>query len=294
MWKSAVRYCSVLLFSGGIFCIFFIAGMFLASIQRVPTNDRVWEVDVRTLPTVTWIDETHVSITSIRDFRYYYGGSFESAYSNRIIDTTTLTGVSVFYVPYWFQRVPILHVMLSFEFSDGEPLVISAETRRERDEDYSLWRGFFNEYELLYVLATERDVVRRRFMVWGEESVYRYSLIGSAEAHKALLRNALNRVSSQHTHPQFYNTFSRSCITVIADMIRDAYGSGPTLFELSLYPQWFDRYLYYRGLIGGGSFAELKRNSLLPRAALRCEPDSEYSRCIRTGGPTSQVEMPLW
>ena len=48
---------------------------------------------------------------------------------------------------------------LSFGFEDQDFVVRSVEIRNAKGEKYSAMAGFFNQYELMYVLADERDVM---------------------------------------------------------------------------------------------------------------------------------------
>ena len=50
----------------------------------------------------------------------------------------------------------------SFGFDGGDYVCISIETRKEVGENYSALRGFFRQFELTYVVADERDLVRLR------------------------------------------------------------------------------------------------------------------------------------
>ena len=60
-------------------------------------------------------------------------------------------------------------------------LAISIEVRKEKGEGYSSVLGFFRHYELVFVVADERDVVRLRtnFRKTPPEDVFRYRLKGS-------------------------------------------------------------------------------------------------------------------
>jgi Domain of unknown function (DUF4105) len=58
---------------------------------------------------------------------------------------------------------------MSWGFEGDQYLAISIETRKEKGEAYSALRGFFRQYELIYVVADERDVVRLRTNYRGEE-----------------------------------------------------------------------------------------------------------------------------
>jgi Domain of unknown function (DUF4105) len=49
--------------------------------------------------------------------------------------------------------------MVSFGFGEKDYIAVSIETRKEQTEDYSSLKGFFKQYELIYVVADERDVI---------------------------------------------------------------------------------------------------------------------------------------
>ena len=74
---------------------------------------------------------------------------------------------------YWAGEA-IAHTIVSFGFDDGAWLAFSIETRKQRDEVYSSIAGFFKQYELAVVAADERDVVRVRSNIRGEDvRIYR-------------------------------------------------------------------------------------------------------------------------
>jgi Domain of unknown function (DUF4105) len=65
--------------------------------------------------------------------------------------------------------------MLSFSFSGGKNLVISPEIRKERGESFDGIRGLLNQYELVYILATEDDAIRLRTNI-RKNAVYMYPI----------------------------------------------------------------------------------------------------------------------
>ena len=79
--------------------------------------------------------------------------------------------------------------MMSFGFKDGSHLCISIETRKELGEEYSSIKGFFKQFELTYVVADERDIVRLRTNYRTGEDVYLYRFNVSMDfARKVLAR----------------------------------------------------------------------------------------------------------
>jgi hypothetical protein len=64
-------------------------------------------------------------------------------------------------VPFNDNRA-LAHTMLSFGFEDGDYLGVSVEVRLEKGETYRPTLGLFGQFELIYVIADERDLIRVR------------------------------------------------------------------------------------------------------------------------------------
>ena len=98
-------------------------------------------------------------------------------------------GVDFIVVPFKGMTA-LAHVMISFQIAkpDGtrDHLAVSVETRKERDENYNPVKGSTNAYELMYVVADERDVIQYRTN-YNNEDVYLYHTVATPEASKALL-----------------------------------------------------------------------------------------------------------
>ena len=123
-----------------------------------PSNDRDWQPEVAVLPYAT-INGDLVTVHNIRNFDYRTETDFTPAYYDRTFDLRRLDRVDLVAV-YWMGPA-IAHIFLSFGFGD-EYLPISIEVRKTRAKEYSTVAGFFRQYELIYVVADERDVIRVR------------------------------------------------------------------------------------------------------------------------------------
>ena len=108
----------------------------------------------------------------------------------------------------------IAHTIMSFGFDDGRYLAMSIETRKEKGEEYSAVGGFFKQYELIYVVADERDVVRLRTNYRGEE-VYLYRLRESPEIARPMFLEYLRHVNRLRDRPEWYNALTHNCTTAI-------------------------------------------------------------------------------
>ncbi|MGZ5121073.1 MAG: lipoprotein N-acyltransferase Lnb domain-containing protein, partial [Burkholderiales bacterium] len=142
-----------------------------------PSNDREWQADVAVLPYAT-VEGDIVTVHDIRNFDYRSEADYTPAYYDKRFDVRELEGVDLVAV-YWMGPA-IAHTFVSFAFAGGDHLAISIETRKEKGEAYSTVKGFFRQYELYYVVADERDVIRLRTNYRHDppEEVYVYRVQG--------------------------------------------------------------------------------------------------------------------
>lgn len=194
--------------------LFLFAGELWWWSSLTPSNDRAWQTDVAVLPHAT-IDGDLVTLHSIRNFDYRSEFDYTPAYYDKTFNIRELTGVDVVAV-YWMGPA-IAHVFLSFEFGAGNHLAISIETRKEKDEEYSTLKGFFRQYELYYVVADERDVIRLRTHYRNNpvEDVYVYRAAGDLDNGRRLFLEYIRRINQLRSEPEFYNTLTTNCTTSI-------------------------------------------------------------------------------
>jgi hypothetical protein len=183
---------------------------------------------------------------NVRNFRYATEDTYVPDYYDRVYDLTRLSGVDFIVVP--FPRVPALaHTMLSFVFADGNNLAVSVEARLEKGERYSPLRGTLRQYELMYVVADERDVIPLR-SEHRHLDVYIYRTKATPEEAREMLASVLERVNQLARQPEFYHTLTNNCTTNLVAHVnkirpgRVAYGwqllfnghSGRLAYDLGL------------------------------------------------------------
>jgi uncharacterized protein DUF4105 len=259
-----------------------------------PSNERAWLPDVARTPTALQ-EGSVITLASVRDFDYRSETGYDERWQTRHYDLEALRGLDLF-VCYWGPTL-YAHTILSFVFADGPPLAVSIETRKERGESYSALRGFFRQYELVYVMADERDVVRLRTSFRGER-VYLYRLATPRDRARALLEQYLNEANALAQHPAWYNALTQNCTTGIWRNVRAiAPGARPDLRLLA--NGSVGELLYERGLLESRlPFAELRARSEITQAATRCAERADFSSCIREGLPlpasreTDRVRLP--
>ncbi|HUP46310.1 MAG TPA: DUF4105 domain-containing protein, partial [Thermoanaerobaculia bacterium] len=126
---------------------------------RKPSNERQWHPAQAVLARVA-VRGDLVEIRNVRDFGYRTESDFDARYFDRTYDLRELD--SLWYAVSRFGGIPgLAHAFLTFGFGD-EYVAISVEARKEAGEVYSPLRGLLRQYELMYVVGTERDIIGLR------------------------------------------------------------------------------------------------------------------------------------
>ena len=186
-----------------------------------PSNFRDWAPEQAVVPHAE-IRGNQVTIRNVRNCRYFANDVYLVDYYDKSFDLSAVRSVDFIVVP--FTGMPALaHTMLSFKIAgaDGKTdyLAVSVETRKERAEEYNPVKGSARQYELIYVLADERDVIQYRTNFSGQD-VYLYQTTAPPEAARMLLADVLGRVNQLAKKPEFYDTITNNCTTNIVGHIK--------------------------------------------------------------------------
>ena len=242
-----------------------------------------WETEYARMPRVE-IDGSQVRVGDVRNFRYRTVEDVIPAYYDAVYDLETLTAVDLI-CSYW-SGPHIAHVFLSFGFADGRHLAVSVETRRRQDQPYSVVAGFFRHYQVIFVVADERDLIGVRTDV-RREDVYLYRLRTTPEERRRLFLGYMDRVAALSRRPEFYNTALNNCTTNIIALI-----NGGLPKDQRLRMDWRVVFSGHVDEFGYGierfrtrlPFAELKERSRIVRTDDSVIGD-DYSSAIRRGLP---------
>jgi hypothetical protein len=255
--------------------------LLLASWQTLtPSNDRDWVPENAVLAYAS-IDGDRVTLHNIRNFDYRTESDFTPAYYDRTFDLRQLDEVAVFAV-YWMGP-KVAHVFVSFGFSDGNHVAVSIETRRTRGQSYSSVAGFFRQYELYYVVADERDVVRLRTNKRHDppEQVYLYRLHGKPENMRLLFLEYLQQINALKVHAAWYNTLTSNCTNSIWLLSRVNPGHLRYSWKI-LVSGYLPEYLYEQGRLDSSlPFAELQRRAYINPLAQAADDAADFSQRIR-------------
>jgi hypothetical protein len=244
-----------------------------------PTEDRLWQPDVAQR---AWADiqGDQITLHDVRNCEYRTETDYTPRWETRLIHLSKLTGVDLA-ITYWGSPW-IAHPIASFQFSDSVPVAISIETRKVIGQSYSALRGFYRQYELIYIPADERDVIRLRTNYRNEE-VYLYHMTVSAERARAIFIEYLRQLNELHEKPEFYNAVTDNCTTNIRAANIAEHGKVPPWNWRVLLNGKMDELLYARGFIDRRlPLAELKARSLINARAQAANDAPDFSERIRT------------
>ena len=165
-----------------------------------PSNDRQWQPDVAELSYATF-DGNYVTVHNIRNFEYRSEFDYRRSYYDKTYDLAKLEGVDLFAV-YWMGPA-IAHTIVSFHFGGEDYLAVSIEARKELNEDYSSIKGFFRQFELIYIVGDERDLIglRTHFRNDPPEDVYLYQTNSPKENLKPFFLDYMKKINGNYSDP---------------------------------------------------------------------------------------------
>jgi hypothetical protein len=247
------------------------------------SNRRDWQPDVAVLPYAS-IQGNMVTIHNIRHLHYRTETDYDVRHYDKTFDLDRLDAADLIAV-YWMGDA-IAHVMVSFGFQEKDFVAFSIETRKEQGEGYSTLKGFFKQYELTYVVADERDLIRvRTDYRKPAEDVYLYRLKMPRENVRQLFLEYIRQINAMKATPEWYNTLTTNCTTNVVRHVR-AFGGRATYTWKVLLSGYAPQYAYELGALDASMpFEELRRRSYINPRAHAVGDDPGFSTKIREGLP---------
>jgi hypothetical protein len=259
---------------------------------KKPTNDKPWCPDTAVLPDITITpDGEHVAIRNIRNFHYRSSQDFDADYYDRTFALADLHSLDFFVEPFSMSRRTKrewgkAHTFVSFGIGD-EHVAISIEVRRITGQRYHPISALFRTFELIYVIAAERDVVRLRSNI-RRDAVYLYPIETTPAKLRALFMNMVTRAKTLATEPEFYNTLTNTCTTNLVAHVNTIAPRRIPLRPQILLPGYCHKLIYDLGLIKTNlSYVDTHALAHINERALAHDENPEFSKAIRTHPPFS-------
>lgn len=205
---------------------------------KVPTGEGDWVPSQARTPSVEYADG-RVHISNFRNSRYRTADDYDTVWETRTFDLEEIESLDIITEPF-MEGDAMAHLMLSFGFTDGERIAVSVEARREAETGLGNVAPFFKEYEVVYIVGDERDLIHMRIF-HRQDPIYIYPVrVRSQEQLRALLVLVLNHAASIERRPRHYNMLSNNCTNAILRHIE---------YLLAVDLPWYDRRLIFPGYL---------------------------------------------
>lgn len=278
--KIVLKILKVLAYLLLVIFILILASFAVVHFSTKASDDRAWNTDQEILPWAD-IDGSAISIHNIRNFSYTSTTSYIPNYYDKTFDLDALK--KVWYVVEPFSGIPgSAHTFLSFEFENDQFVSISVEIRKEKGELFHPIKGLFNQYELMYVIADERDAIKLRSN-YRKDLVYVYPIKTTKEKSQQLFVDMIQRTNELKNNPEFYNTLTNTCTTNIVQHINKIREDKVSMLDLQvLFPAGSDQLAHDLGLLDTDLSLEDAREKFFINDKAEKYADSEdFSRRIR-------------
>ena len=247
-----------------------------------PSNHRDWTPDQERL---AWAEFSgrRVEVHNVRDFRYRSVADYDVVWKDRSYDLDLLRSAWFMVEPFERDWEGPAHTLMSFGFEGDDYLAISAEIRKEKGEEFSPWKGLLRQYEIMYVVGDERDLIQLRTN-HRRDPVYLYPVRAPRERIEQMFVGMLRRANLLREKPEHYNTLTNTCTTNIVRHVNELVpGRVPWSYKVLL-PGYSDELAFELGLIDTDlPFPAAKRRFRIDDVALHAAGSEDFSQQIRRG-----------
>ena len=269
----------------GVLALSFLIWLTLRHLSLRPSNDRSRVNDNESVATAEF-DGDVVTIRNVRDFHWRTTRDFDERWIDVKINLDKMS--KIWFVLEYFdpKKRQMAHTIMGFETENGERIACSIEVRREKGERYHPLKGLFRQYELIYVWATEREVigVRTRCRKKSVTHLFEAVVLGPGNERR-MLESYLRRTNKLSEEPEWYNTITNTCTTNIVGHVNEVYpGRVPRAISILL-PGLSPRLLHRNNLVKmTGTLEDTMEMSIIDERADSWDESSDFGDWIRSEG----------
>lgn len=280
---------TTIIIAGLVVVLLAIAGLVFFLWTKNPSLDRDWSPDQAVMPSIHFLDDDRVRINNIRDIKYRTTRDYDLEFYDRTIRISDVETAWLVIAP--FSGWGAAHAFVSFGLNDGTYLAISIEIRRKKGKSFDPVKAQLRQFEIMYVVADERDVIKVRTNLI-KYTVRLYPVQSEKHRIQAVFRDMLKRADKLGTEPEFYNTLWNNCTTnLIAHARRFSKKPIPIWDYRYLFPETLDKLAYKLNIIDTHlSFQEAREHFTITEVAQQAENAKDFSKAIRKNIKIRPVE----
>jgi hypothetical protein len=238
----------------------------------IPKHSRMPQVEMKG-------DKVYVS--NVRDYVWRTESDYTPGYRKRVYDVNALSSMYFVLAPFHLLE-PVAHVWVGFGFSDGQHVAISVEARAVKGRPFDVLPAMFRQFQLIYVVGEERDVIGLRVVAQSNAEVRFFPVRTTPERMRFLFLDMMQRAHSLEEHSEFYNLFVNNCMNNITYHVRRLGGRPLPSYLRLLLTGFSDRLAYDYGFLDTDLPFERARQAFRIDEAMRQVPlDEHYSERLR-------------
>jgi hypothetical protein len=247
-----------------------------------PSNVRDWRADVSRTARAE-MDGDRVTIYNLRNCDYSTETEYKNCWGDRTVYLSQIRGVDLFLTTWGSPYIG--HPILSFQFGDSEHVAFSIEARYQKGQSYSAVLGFFRQYELIFIAADERDVIRLRTNYRKDEEVHLYRSSMPPDTARNMFLTYIEYLNKLSDQPEWYNALTRNCTTALDRQLAEDLSKPQRRTYKTFLNGTLDELLYERGRLvtDGLPFPALKEREHINAAAREANLSADFSARIRAG-----------
>ncbi len=245
-----------------------------------PSLSRNWSPDQSVMPSIHFLDDNKIQINNIRNIHYRSTRDYDLEFYDRTINLEDVESAWLAISP--FGGYGVAHTFVSFGLKDGTYLAISIEIRRKLKQKFDPVKAFFRQFEMMYVIADEKDVIKVRTNTI--KATVRLFPIQTEKARvQAVFLDMLKRADKLGKEPEFYNTIWNNCTTnIIKHTKRFSDKPIPVWDYRYLVPEDIDKIAYRLNMIDTHlPYKEAREHFDITKIAQQAENAKDFSNAIR-------------
>ena len=255
-------------------------GIVIFLVVTKPSLRRNWSPDQALMPSVDFLTSDRVRVNNIRNINYRTTRDYDLEFYDKEFDLEDVVSAWLAISP--FGGPGAAHAFLSFGLKDKSYIAVSIEIRRKKGQRFSALKAFMRQFEIMYVIADETDVIRVRTNCV-KYKVRLYPVQTEKKLIQQVFLDVLKRADKLGKEPEFYNTLWNNCTTNIITHAR-RFSQKPIPFWNIRYllPESLDKIAYRLNIIDTHlSYDAAREHFDITQFAQATGPDDDFSAAIR-------------